>query len=353
MGFISNTALQVSSIKSANNVEVASVSDSTLTVNGAISATGTETSTITNLSVNSLSNVASTGITWENPFIYKGGKKYKIEFRRYEYPQTLNGLKAWIDLNDTDCWDRNSKYIECLVTRRKFWGSSHTANQYNNHKNSHFVSTMLLGNVLSNQIVMRTDGASSGSNSGMLYCYEQRPEWGLGTSPFTMIAWIYTRSVDDNNTIISQQENVAGSHYVIWRFNSSNWNYYEQQTNNWSLSHGGGNTYPLNKGWCMVSYQHDPANYRVRQYVHSAITPNGSYVEATSRLVKVNLNGTMQGYQMRMEMGTSSWGPTTEELGRDTEGYLGPVMLYNRALTENEMTGLFDYYKGKFSITAD
>jgi len=56
---------------------------------------------------------------------------------------------------------------------------------------------------------------------------------------------------------------------------------------------------------------------------------------------------------MRMEMGTSSWNPSTEEIGGDTEGYLGPVMLYNRALTENEMTGLFDYYKGKFTITAD
>lgn len=343
MGFTSNTDAKITKIKSANNVDIVTVTDSGITVNGSV---GSNT-----LLVNAISNTATTGITWENPFIVQNGKRYKIEFKRYEYPQTLNGLKAWIDINDTDCWDKNSMHIECLVTRRKFWGSSSTSNQYNNHKNSHFVSSMADDNVLNNMKVIRTDGSNSNSQGGMIYCYEQRPEWGLGTSPFTMIAWIYSTDVDSYNTIISQQENVAGSHYFIWRFNSTNWNYYEQQTNGWSIAHNEGDTYPFRKGWCMVSYWHDPANYRVRQYVHNTPHPNGVYVEATSRLVKVNINGTEQGYQMRMEMGSSSWNPTSEELGGNTSGYLGPVMLYNRALSEDEMTGLFDYYKGKFSIT--
>ena len=350
MGFTSNTDAQISTIKSANNIQVVTVTDSGLNVNGSVSSSDS-TITADTLQVNVISNTASTGITWENPFIVQNGKRYKIEFKRYEYPQTLNGLKAWIDINDTDCWDRSSMYIECLVTRRKFWGSSTTGNQYNNQKNSHFVSTMANNNVLENMRAIRTDGYSSNSQGGMIYCYEQRPEWGLGTSPFTMIAWIYSGGINSWNSIISQQSNVAGSHYVYWRYNTSNWEYAEQQTNGWTISHSQGDTYPIGKGWCMCSWWHDPANYRTRQYVHGAHAPNGAYVEATSRLVKVNFNGTEQGYQMRMEMGTSSWSGTSEEIGGDVEGYIGPVMLYNRTLTESEMTGLFDYYKPKFRIS--
>ena len=156
MGFTSNTDAKITKIKSANNVDIMTVTDSGVNVHNSM--------TVDMLQVNAFSNTASTGIAWENPFIVQNGKRYKIEFKRYEYPQTLNGLKAWLDLSDSDCWDGNSMYIECLVTRRKFWGSTTTGNQYNNHKNSHFVSTMGgVSNTLNNMRVIRTDGNSSNS----------------------------------------------------------------------------------------------------------------------------------------------------------------------------------------------
>ena len=74
MGFTSNTDAQISTIKSANNIQVVTVTDSGLNVNGSVSSSDS-TITADTLQVNVISNTASTGITWENPFIVQNGKR--------------------------------------------------------------------------------------------------------------------------------------------------------------------------------------------------------------------------------------------------------------------------------------
>ncbi|MEC9106383.1 MAG: hypothetical protein VX960_04680, partial [Candidatus Neomarinimicrobiota bacterium] len=86
--------------------------------------------------------------------------------------------------------------------------------------------------------------------------------------------------------------------------------------------------------------------YNLRQYAYSEANPAGTYVEAASRLSKLNVNGTMQGYNMSMVFGGNTWN-STETVGRDGEGYIGPYLCYDRALEESEMKRIYDYYKPK------
>ena len=49
---------------------------------------------------------------------------------------------------------------------------------------------------------------------------------------------------------------------------------------------------------------------------------------------------------MSMVFGGNTWN-STETVGRDGEGYIGPYLCYDRALEEAEMKRIYDYYKPK------
>ena len=345
MAFKSNNEILLSSISDQNNVPKMTFTENDTTVNGTMNVNSTLTATT--LKTNAFSNTSSTGITWDNPIINIDGKKYIIETRRYEVPEQINGLRFWWDLNESRCWDGTSAWSEDMTTRRKVWLSSNQSHNYYNESRTAGCGVPA-NNRTNNFKVMRTD--DTGQQEGRIL--EQRPEWGHGYSDHTWIAWVWANYTGGNwNCIITQQENVAGSHYVIYRLDAANWNYYEQQTNGWSLAHSSGGTYFTNKAkWHMlckrVQQSGVSTGYNLRQYAYSEANPAGTYVESSSRLSTVNVNGTIQGYQMSMTLGGNSWN-TTENLGNDGEGYLGPVLCYDRALEESEMKRIYDYYKPK------
>ena len=347
-------------------------------------------------------------ITWNNPSINVNGYNYLIKIKKNTLPFQIDGLRFLLDLSDSDCWNGSSTHVNELVNGLTLHGTNHNDNLFLPEgtgieqdlifKRTHFVDTMATStNFLNDMVVMRTD-----INGGQLNLYEPRPQIGFNWNDFTMIAWVYTDSffqINDETieqTIFYQgplaiyetaNSTTSYNHKMGWQFDSANYYVYgsHASTNPVTLTYNHNLTDAsiynfriqdifgqniLNENyWCMLAFSHDIVNTESRHYTFNKLHQNGNYLSSTTT-IKTNYNGVRQGsagssgsisFGANHEHGNdymSSYSGTYvgpekfryEKIGHDSQGYLGPVLFYNRALSTNELISIFNHYKDRFRI---
>ena len=405
---VNNKNLRVKTISDANNNLKMSLEDD-LTISSNVEFK--ESLTVDDVLVDTIISDSTGSVIWNNPSILINGIEHKIEFQRSEVPEKIDGLKFWIDINQSKCWDGSSLYCEDLINRRKAWGRIHDVVQMDStgwsgsdFKNSHFVSEMTYsgidppddsdrsristesypmvrkqGHKLNNMKVIKTDYSNNGANGGLLTILEQRPELTPRLGPYTMIIWFYSTQDKINHSNLNclfwtdgQDYDESGGNYIEFQLEGFNYSFLNSMglQNTKYHNNNGFRTYensPINKGWVMMVISRKdtyyvPSNDVVSNFEgrHIGFVPNLSLTsfhalkqkgfEKTISIGRYffDLNGTANDGRNALTFGGRDSGGN--RIGGTDEGYLGPILFYDRSLTDIECKKIFDYYKPRFDI---
>lgn len=374
--------LKIKTISNRNNKKILSLSDDKITIdaNTKINATAN----ISVLKINSISNSSSTdSIVWNNPIINVNGKNHRIIYKRDELPMRLGNLKFWFDLGQKDCWNRTSPYIRDLVNGDILYGIKNEAGSsapegmtgYGNMTSRHFVNEIegfastrgergsysakyiSEGNGLKDMYVIRTDNhdGHDGRTGGHLAITNGSQNLSTNIGPFTIITWVYTNDASDWNTIYfcegvgSGAAPDQGAQFLRFKRNGSVWSYrHECNVNAWEKDIGPIGKYSFeSSGWTMIVYKNIMQKSHIQIIYYNASNPNGVVYNDTE---EVKLNLYMGGYDGEQNFTRFGGQNNTYNIGNNSLGFLGPFMLYSRALTETEIKQIFNYYKGNFLI---
>lgn len=192
------------------------------------------------------------------------------------------------------------------------------------------------------------------ADAGIMGCSTNRSSRILYDQPNTMVFWAWhgTNAIQSNESLITQYSTVNGTAYQIIRGYPSNWNLYSNGASDQNLTYTNSGGY--NTGtWTMFAFVMG-YNSTFRVYKYNQSNQTGVYDQGTFTQSWV-WDGTAG--SRAMFIGGSEWGSNSGEpwgvgsTGGTGNGYIGPFMWYNTALTQSEITGLFNYYKSSFSIT--
>jgi hypothetical protein len=166
---------------------------------------------------------------------------------------------------------------------------------------------------------------------------------------FSIVMWTYRTNPDVCGTWMAVDSGVGGEGYRIWReacggAAGDDWNMYYDGTNNNTVNNGTNNRY---KVWQMHIWQREENQSSIYAYYGSndyASTASWSHTGAFSLLNGNSSALTSKGQWLHF--GNSAWASTTEALA----GFLGPIMIYRKALTANERLLVFNFYKTRFGL---
>lgn len=190
------------------------------------------------------------------------------------------------------------------------------------------------------------------SDSGVIGCSVDRKSRIFYDQPNTMVFWAWhgTGAIQSNESLITQYNTVNGVNYQIIRGYPSSWNIYCNGTSDANVSYV--NTGGYNTGaWTMFAFVMGYGSFRIYKYNQS----NQSGVYDTGAFTQSWYWDGTSGSRA-MFIGGSEWGSNSGEpwgvgSGTTGNGYIGPFMWYNSALSQTELTPLFNYYKTSFGIT--
>lgn len=293
-----------------------------LSGNGAISSSN---------NVNVTSKLQVTNATYTN--MYPAG-----------HPMSIPGLMTWIDFDySIDTTDTARAYsVRDLSPYGKGWSA-----KYGN--NSGYRNTQFQTGPGTSKRVMKTGGGSV-SDGGIIHTNQFRYDMVFYQQAHTWVMWVWHGSSKySNESLITQNQSVNGSYQII-RSYSGYWDFYNigaTSAHIASTNTGGFN----NNSWSMLSFTSYHGD-SMRVGLHNASQASGGY-DTGSFTQNWNWMGTSGSYAMHI--GSSEWGTNYESWGGGSDtasgyGYIGPVMLYNNALSTTELTSLFTYYRSSFNI---
>jgi hypothetical protein len=297
------------------------------------------TSTITSdkLYANEINSYSNDYIIWNNPTIRVNGDLKTISTQSVG-PVNISDCKLWIDIDRTDCWDRSSYYITELINGRRWYGLDH-ATIPNSLKRSHFVNTQ----PDTKKYVIRTDSNGGGS----LYLFENRPELDFGQNPHTFIFFVYnSQSNSQSGWLLCQNSSTteSGNSIGYWA-DDNNWRIYSEYNSSYYNVAASATFSPISGGWQMLAFASDNLNTEIRLTIFNKYFPYG----VTGTAVGV----TRAYYNGRKGYGAISIGNnfnTTNTWGAAAPAYIGPILAYNKLLSTNEISSIYDYYKADFGL---
>ena len=192
------------------------------------------------------------------------------------------------------------------------------------------------------------------TDAGIIGCSTNRSSRVLYDQPNTMVIWAWhsTSAIASNESLVTQYNTVNGNNYQIIRGYPSNWEFYNNGASQSQLTYT--NTGGYNTGaWSMFAFVMG-YNGTLRVYKYNQSNQTGVYDQGTFTQSWV-WDGTAG--SRAMFIGGSEWGSNSGEpwgigsTGGTGNGYIGPFMWYSTAVTQTELTSLFNYYKSSFSIT--
>lgn len=296
-----------------------------LSGNGAISSSN---------AVNVTSKLQVTNATYTN--MYPAG-----------HPMSIPGLMTWFDFDHSATYANSSDTAQAYSVRDLSpYGKAWSA-KYGN--NSGYRNTQFQTGPGTSKRVMKT-GGSSVSDGGIIHTNHFRYDMTFYQQAHTWVFWVWHGSTRYNNeTLVSQNQPVNGSYQII-RAYPTRWEFYCVGTTAASITStntGGFN----NNSWSMLSFTSYNGD-TMRVGLHNASQATGGY-DVGSFTQNWNWMGTSGSYGM--QIGSSEWGSNYEAWGGGSDtgsvaGYIGPIMLYNNALSTTELTSLFTYYRSAFNV---
>jgi hypothetical protein len=170
-----------------------------------------------------------------------------------------------------------------------------------------------------------------------------------GGEDFSVVMWTYRTVPDSCGSWMTVQSGVGGEGYRIWREDcgcgTDVWNMYYDNTNNCTAQNGTNNRY---RTWQMQIWQRERDQSRIHAYYGSndyASTAEFSHTGAFS-LLNGNSSSLSGSKAQWLHFGNSNWSAASESIA----GFLGPIMIYRKALTAKERLLVFNMYKTRFGL---
>lgn len=191
------------------------------------------------------------------------------------------------------------------------------------------------------------------SDAGVIGCSVNRASRIFYDQPNTMVFWTWhsTGAIQPNESLITQYNTVNGTNYQIIRGYPTVWNIYSNGASDTNITYtntGGYNTGAWTMFAFVMGYDGTFRIYKYNQSNQSGVYDQSSF---TQSWVWDGALGSRAMFIGGSEWGSNSGEPWGVGSGTTGNGYIGPFMWYNTAVTQTELTSLFNYYKSSFSIT--
>jgi hypothetical protein len=296
------------------------------------------TSTLTSdkLYTNEINSYSNDYIIWNNPKI-RINNEIKSITTKVIGPLDISNCKLWIDIDRTDCWDRSSYYITELINEKKWYGITHSTIP-NILKRSHFVNTQ----PDTKKYVIRTDATGGGG----LYLFENRPELDFGQTPHSFIFFVNNSDTSQSGWLFCQNSSTtdSGNNIGYWADANNYRIYSEYNSSYYSISSSV--TYSASGGnWQMLAFVSDNLQQEIRLTIFNKYFPNGITGSSTG-VTRAFYNG-RKGYGA-VSIGSNF--STTDTWGLNTPAYIGPILAYDKELSTNEISSIYDHYKSDFGL---
>jgi len=289
------------------------------------------------LYTNEINSYSNDYIVWNNPKIRINGALKTISTESVG-PLDISDCKLWIDIDRPDCWDRSSYYITELINGRKWYGLDH-ATIPNSPKRNHFVNTQ----PDTKKYVIRTDS----NGGGALYLFENRPELNFGQNPHTFIFFVYNsfKSSLDGWLFCQNSSTTESGDTIGYYADYNNWRIYSEYNSSYYNISSSATFSPVGGSWTMLAFASDNLNEEIRLTVFNKYFPYGK-TGAVSGVQRAYYNG-------RKSYGAISIGnnfSTNSTWGTGAPAYIGPILAYNKLLSTNEISSIYDYYRTDFGL---
>ena len=304
---------------SSNDVTTGSLTGSFTVSNGLATATitmsadqlteGAETATLT------LNNAAASNFVVVN------------DTSTTPVPLTISGLQLWLDAADSSTLFDATAGGNLVTTDGAAvarWADKSGNNRHATQSTSNARPSLSVSNGRSLSFI----------TNDFLQC--PKASYLENTSQFTICAWVKKRTSNSYTSIFqgAQSQGIVG----LYSWIDSNW-YFDVRTPSNNSSYAFFNS--SNTNWQFMSLVFDGNlsgnSNKVKAYVNAnqqtPLTSNGSFSSSTAAVGNANAT---------LDIGLIS--------GNYTDGNFGSILIYNKALTQQELTSLFNYSKANFGL---
>ena len=238
-----------------------------------------------------------------------------------EVNPVAGGLQLWLDPGNSDSYPGSGTVIYDLAGNTDGTLRVHGSGQHPTASASHFSTD--------NGGIIET--AQSG---GGCITLPNPSALNFGTGDWSIQAFVRYDSFDDCGTIISQTSSYGPSGYHIWRIGcaspDSNWDFYWPS----DIQGGSGMAHELSSGWYFFVTQKHGTTLEVYK--------NGSLQNTRS----IGANSLFNLSEGPVRLGNSEWAYNSEAW----PGALGTFLIYDRALSETEITANFEAYRDRYGL---